>query len=71
MKISDYIVKYLGKITDSVFLLSGGGIMHLVDSLGKSELDVYCCHHEQAAATAAEGILSAYTNPQFLHRTTS
>lgn len=55
MKLSDYLVKYLEKITDSVFLLSGGGIMHLVDSLGKSKLDVYCCHHEQAAATAAEG----------------
>ena len=55
MKLSDYIVKYLEKITDSVFLLSGGGIMHLVDSFGKSNLDVYCCHHEQAAATAAEG----------------
>lgn len=55
MKLSDYLTKYLEGITDSVFLLSGGGIMHLVDSLGKSNLNVYCCHHEQAAATAAEG----------------
>jgi len=55
MKLSDYLVEYLEKITDSVFLLSGGGIMHLVDSFGKSKLNVYCCHHEQAAATAAEG----------------
>jgi len=55
MKLSDYLIKYLEKITDSVFLLSGGGIMHLVDSLGKSKLNIYCCHHEQAAATAAEG----------------
>ena len=55
MKLSDYLVSYLKKITDSVFLLSGGGIMHVVDSLRKSSLAVYCCHHEQAAATAAEG----------------
>ncbi len=55
MKLSNYLIKYLERITDSVFLLSGGGIMHLVDSLGRSELNVYCCHHEQAAATAAEG----------------
>jgi len=55
MKLSDYLIKYLERITDSVFLLSGGGIMHLVDSLGKSKLNVYCCHHEQAAAIAAEG----------------
>lgn len=55
MKLSDYLVKYLENITDSVFLLSGGGIMHLVDSFGKSKLNVHCCHHEQAAAIAAEG----------------
>lgn len=55
MKLSDYLVNYLEKITDSVFLLSGGGIMHVVDSLSRSNLNVYCCHHEQAAATAAEG----------------
>ena len=55
MKLSDSVVKYLEKITDSVFLLSGGGIMHVVDSLFKSKLNVYCCHHEQAAAIAAEG----------------
>ena len=55
MKLSDYLTRFLENITDSIFLLSGGGIMHLADSLRKSSLDVYCCHHEQAAATAAEG----------------
>lgn len=55
MKVSDYIIKFLSKITDSVFLLPGGAIMHLVDSLAHSDLDVYCCHHEQACVTAAEG----------------
>ncbi len=56
MKLSKYVIKFLEKITDSVFLLSGGGIMHLVDSIGRStKINVYCTHHEQAAATAAEG----------------
>ena len=56
MKLSDYVIKFLEKITDSVFFLSGGGIMHLVDSLGRSKkINAYCTHHEQAAATAAEG----------------
>ncbi|HUW22025.1 MAG TPA: thiamine pyrophosphate-binding protein [Candidatus Bathyarchaeia archaeon] len=55
MKLSDYVVKFLEKNTDSIFLLSGGGIMHLVDSVGRSKLNAYCCHHEQAAAIAAEG----------------
>lgn len=56
MKLSDYVVKFLEGKTDSIFLLSGGGIMHLVDSLGRSKkLGVVCTHHEQAAAIAAEG----------------
>jgi len=56
MKLSDYVFQFIKQeVTDSVFLLSGGGIMHLVDSLGKSDLNAYCCHHEQAATIAAEG----------------
>lgn len=56
MKLSDYVVQFIKEeVADSVFLLAGGGIMHLVDSLGKSDLNAYCCHHEQAAAIAAEG----------------
>jgi len=43
-------------MTDSIFLLSGGGIMHLVDSVGNAKkLHAYCCHHEQGATIAAEG----------------
>ena len=54
-KLSDYLVKYLEGITDSVFLVSGGGHMHIVDSIGRSKLAAFCCHHEQACALAAEG----------------
>ena len=56
MKVSDYVVGFIESVTDSLFLLSGGGIMHLIDSVGKSKkLHAVCCHHEQAAAIAAEG----------------
>jgi acetolactate synthase-1/2/3 large subunit len=56
MKLSDYVFQFIKKeVADSVFLVSGGGIMHLVDSLYKSGLDPYCCHHEQAVTIAAEG----------------
>ncbi|MBW2970847.1 thiamine pyrophosphate-binding protein [Candidatus Woesearchaeota archaeon] len=55
MKLSDYVMSYLKTVTDSIFLVSGGGCMHLVDSVRKSKLNAYCCHHEQGAATAAEG----------------
>jgi acetolactate synthase I/II/III large subunit len=55
MKLSNYVFNFLKDYTDTVFLLSGGGIMHLVDSLGNSNLNAVCCHHEQACAIAAEG----------------
>ncbi len=55
MKLSDYVMKFLEEKTDSIFLVSGGGCMHLVDSIGRSNLSSYCCHHEQACALAAEG----------------
>ncbi len=55
MKLSDFVFKYLeGCGLRKVFMLSGGGIMHLVDSLGRSSVDYVCCHHEQAAAIAAQ-----------------
>ncbi len=56
-KLSDYIVKFLeGLGIDTVFLVTGGGAMHLNDSFGQSERmrKVYN-HHEQACAIAAEG----------------
>ena len=55
IKVSDYIWDYLYKITGSrhVFLLSGGGMMHLLDSVGKSHFKVVPMHHEQAVSIAA------------------
>jgi acetolactate synthase-1/2/3 large subunit len=38
-----------------VFLLSGGGIMHLLDSLQKSKFKTIAMHHEQACAIASYG----------------
>lgn len=39
---------------EQVFMLTGGGAMHLNNSLGKA-FDYICFHHEQACAIAAEG----------------
>jgi acetolactate synthase I/II/III large subunit len=57
MNVSDYIMEYLAeKGIKHVFLISGGGCMHLVDAIGKSDKLKYVCnHHEQACAMAAEG----------------
>ena len=57
MKLSDYVAAFWADhgITD-VFVVTGGGAMHLNDSIGREKrLRYVCCHHEQACAIAAEG----------------
>lgn len=56
IKLSDFIAKRLKEIynVNNVFMVSGGGAMHLNDSLGKY-IPYVCNHHEQACAMAAEG----------------
>ena len=45
-----------------IFMLTGGGCMHLTDSLGRNpDIDFVCCLHEQACAFAAEAY-AEYTN---------
>lgn len=59
IKVSDFIAKFIAEHEDTaktIFMVSGGGNMHLIDSLGKNEnLEYVCNHHEQACAIAAEG----------------
>jgi acetolactate synthase-1/2/3 large subunit len=57
IKVSDYIFKFLADNgVRHVFMLTGGGAMHLNDSIGKEKRIQYICnHHEQASAMAAEG----------------
>lgn len=57
MRVADYIFKYLADYgVKHVFLITGGGAMHLNDALRKeSRIKYICVHHEQAAAIAAEG----------------
>ena len=56
VRVSDYIADHLEKLgCEACFLLSGGGMMHLLDSVSRKErLHYYCNHHEQAGAMAAE-----------------
>src|SRR5436190_2697879 len=55
-KLSHYVASYIAdQGVDAVFTVSGGGIMHLLDSVGRDErLRVVCNFHEQACAIAAE-----------------
>lgn len=55
IKVTDFIANYLKEAgAEYVFMVTGGGAMHLNDSLGR-ELKFICNHHEQACAIAAEG----------------
>ena len=56
MKLSDYVMDFIvHQGVRQVFMLPGGGAMHLNDSLGRcSGLKYVCNLHEQACAIAAE-----------------
>ena len=63
MKLSDYIFETVAQHgARHVFMLPGGGCMHLVDSLGRNpRLEFVTTLHEQAAAIAADAY-AQYTN---------
>ena len=56
VRVADYIAARIREHgIRHVFMLTGGGAMHLNDALGRAEgLQYVCCHHEQALAMAAE-----------------
>ena len=74
IKVSDYVIKRLEETgVKHMFMLPGGGAMHLNDSLGKSEkIQFVCSQMEMGAAIAAEayarvnnclGLLMVTTGP--------
>lgn len=72
MKLSDYVIKYLEQLNvKHMFMLPGGGAMHLNDSLGNSDKIQYVvCLHEQACAIAAEAYARVTNQPSLLMVTT-
>lgn len=72
IKVSDYIIKKLEETgAKHMFMLPGGGAMHLNDSLGNSKKIQYiCCLHEQACAIAAEAYARVTNNIGLLMVTT-
>lgn len=55
IKISDYVIEFIQKLgVDHIFYVSGGGAMHLNDSLGRSSIEGVAMIHEQGASIAAE-----------------
>lgn len=72
IKLSDYVIQYLEELDiGHIFMLPGGGAMHLNDSLGKSsKLQYVVCLHEQACAIAAEAYARVTNKPGLLMVTT-
>ena len=64
MKLSDYVCDFIrGQGVKHVFMVPGGGAMHLNDSLGKCQDIEYVCNlHEQACAIAAEAYAQVTNN---------
>ena len=63
IKLSDYVVKFISQLgIRNIFLLPGGGAMHLIDSVGKNQsIEFIACLHEQACAIGAQAY-AHYTN---------
>ena len=61
MKLSDFVVNFIADLAvRHVFLVTGGGAMHLNDSLAKCpRITPICNAHEQASAICAEGYAKA------------
>ena len=72
MKLSDYVARRIAAhgITQ-VFMMTGGGAMHLNDSFGfEPRFTCLFNHHEQACAIAAEGYARVTGRPALLNVTT-
>ena len=56
IRVTDYIADFIENLgVKHVFMLSGGGIMHLTDGIAcNKNLEAICVHHEQAASMAVE-----------------
>jgi len=63
-RVADYIADFCVKIgSPHIFLVSGGGMMHILDGLAcNKKIRTVCAHHEGAAAVMAEGYARVTNN---------
>lgn len=64
MRLADYVMQRVAEAgVRHVFMVPGGGSMHLVDALGaREDVEFVCTLHEQAAAIAAEAYARVTNN---------
>jgi acetolactate synthase-1/2/3 large subunit len=72
LKVSDYVSQRLSHLgVEACFMVTGGGAMHLNDSLaGNDDFVITYNHHEQACAMAAEGYARVAGKPAVVCATT-
>jgi len=72
MKVSDLIVYILEQWKfKHCFMVTGGGAMHLNDSIGRSnKISVVPLHHEQSCSMAADSYFRAINEPAIINVTT-
>jgi len=54
VKVSDVIADWLKENVSCVFTVSGGAVLHVLDSLSRKGVRYVCTQHEQAAGYAAD-----------------
>src|SRR5450830_1847056 len=72
MRLADYTMRFLAdRGIRHVFLVTGGGAMHLNDAVGRETRWTWVCnHHEQASAIAAESYARLSNRMALLNVTT-
>ena len=72
MRVADYIADHLARAgLDTVFMVTGGGAMHLNDAFTRHPgLECFFNHHEQGCAIAAEGYARVARRPAVVNVTT-
>lgn len=72
IRVADYIAQKLEEYgIRHVFLVTGGGAMHLNDAFGRlQKMEYIACHHEQACAMAAESYYRMTNNLAAVNVTT-
>lgn len=59
--VSDYLIERIGSCgVETIFGLTGGGVMHVLDAIARSsKVNFHAVHHEQYAGVAADGYARA------------
>lgn len=72
IRAADWISEFLSTNgLDTVFMVTGGGAMHLNDAFGRNaNFNVVHCHHEQACAMAADAYFRISGKPAIVQVTT-